>query len=548
MTNFVISLRDVEVDYELADGGTFHALRDINMDVREGDYVAIMGASGSGKTTLSNIIGLLARPTRGEYKLLKEDTEQISNEQLSELRSQHIGFIFQDYLLIEHLSAVENVALPLVYDPRMDRRHALEIARARMALLGLRDKYNHLPSQLSGGQKQRVAIARALVKEPKLILADEPAGALDVKSRFDVLSILQKLNSEGVTIVMVTHSEEDARAANRLIRIDTGRIIEDVPQKNRIRFYTGPEKSGQDKLSSALGELMLTVGVDTREDWLHIAEGILESESRQKLIRQIDRKWLRDADVVRYMNSWFVQSKGIERALIIAKFVEGSRASNEKSRTQVVELINLSKWEENDAIEIIHALAGTDDEYLHANIQIRKFLLHESPKVRAAGVKLIRDSDLSTKPELKVLAATLLEDVDTRVRSNILERAPQLGFSYEELKAYDFDKDTNPRVRVAWGFVLIKFKKFDEMTALLAPMFESNDPEALRAAAVILSQRTGKGLREILDILLKSSPNRAHIMSTLGEALVRGRAINRESTIERESTAGRGSTVGKESA
>lgn len=221
----ILSLRNINKSY---DEGKMEVpvLFDISLDVEEGEYVAIMGPSGSGKSTLMNIIGCLDVATSGEYILDGENIEGKTDNEMSDIRNKTIGFVFQNFNLLPRETALENVALPMLYGgvPRSER-----LARAEEALkkVGLEDRMNFLPTQLSGGQKQRVAIARAIVNKPKLLLADEPTGALDTASGLQVMEIFKELNEkEGMTIVMITHEKEIADHAKRQMVIRDGRLLQ----------------------------------------------------------------------------------------------------------------------------------------------------------------------------------------------------------------------------------------------------------------------------------------------------------------------------------
>ncbi len=213
-------------------------LKEISLTVEEGEYVAIMGPSGSGKTTLMNIIGCLDSPTSGEYFLEGKDIAQNSDSKMSDVRLHSIGFVFQSFYLLSRQSALENVALPLLY-AGVRRKERLEIAKKALERVGLGDRVNFKPTQLSGGQCQRVAIARAIVNNPKILLADEPTGALDTKSGEQIMEIFQRLNEEGVTIVMITHEPEIAAHARRVLHIRDGQLLETQAPKEESPTLPG---------------------------------------------------------------------------------------------------------------------------------------------------------------------------------------------------------------------------------------------------------------------------------------------------------------------
>jgi len=204
-----------------------HALRGISLEIEQGEFVAIMGASGSGKSTLMNILGCLDIPTQGDYWIRNLNVADLDEEQLSVVRSQLIGFVFQSFNLIPRTSAASNVELPLAYQGlSLSKRR--ERAHEALAAVGLLDRAKHEPHELSGGQQQRVAIARALVTKPAMVLADEPTGALDTQSTKEILELLRKINESGSTVIVITHEEEVARSARRMIRLRDGHVVEDV--------------------------------------------------------------------------------------------------------------------------------------------------------------------------------------------------------------------------------------------------------------------------------------------------------------------------------
>lgn len=222
----VIELRAIEKTFQLGDQ-TVHALDGVDLTIRKGEYVSVMGPSGSGKSTLLNMLGLLDKPDRGSYKLAGVETITLDEEARAKFRRDQIGFVFQSFHLIPRLSAQENIELPLLLEGIAPRERA-RLAREAMERLGLVDRAHHLSNQLSGGQRQRVAIARAIVMRPSLLLADEPTGNLDSRSGADVMELLEELNRSGITLIVVTHDSALGARAHRTIRMVDGRIANDV--------------------------------------------------------------------------------------------------------------------------------------------------------------------------------------------------------------------------------------------------------------------------------------------------------------------------------
>jgi putative ABC transport system ATP-binding protein len=227
MAKKIIEVTELRKDFHVGEV-TVHALRGVNMEIMEGEFVAIMGASGSGKSTMLNIIGCLDKPTQGKYMLDGLSIAEMSKNELALLRNKKLGFVFQSYNLLPRTSALENVELPLLYNPKIKARERKEMAKHALDLVGLTDRMHHMPNQLSGGQQQRVAIARSLVNDPVVILADEATGNLDTRTSYEIMALLQDLNSKGKTIVFVTHESDIARFTTRNIIFRDGHILKET--------------------------------------------------------------------------------------------------------------------------------------------------------------------------------------------------------------------------------------------------------------------------------------------------------------------------------
>lgn len=228
----VIEIQEMTKVYQMGDIEV-HALRGVSLAIQKGEYVAIMGASGSGKSTLMNMIGLLDRPTSGNYKIRGVESSQLSKSKLADLRNQEIGFVFQRFNLLPRISAQRQVELPLFY-AGVASRQSRAMARSALERVGLGDRTHHRPDELSGGQQQRVAIARALVNQPSLLLADEPTGALDSKTSIEVMELFEELHTQGLTVVMVTHDPIVAGRAKRVVLLTDGKVVSDKPNGHHL--------------------------------------------------------------------------------------------------------------------------------------------------------------------------------------------------------------------------------------------------------------------------------------------------------------------------
>ena len=237
----LIKADNITKDY-VDDGLVTPALRGVSFEVNQGEFLAVMGSSGSGKSTLMHIIGFLDKLTNGKYIFDGQDTINFDDDQLAEIRNQKVGFIFQSYNLLARTSVLDNVLLPTIYVPHLDKKKTEKEALELLNKVGLSERINHRPNQLSGGEQQRVAIVRALINQPRLVLADEPTGNLDSKSGQEVMEVLQDLNEEGHTILMVTHEKYVAECARRILVLKDGKIVSDERVGNQHIAKNGLKK------------------------------------------------------------------------------------------------------------------------------------------------------------------------------------------------------------------------------------------------------------------------------------------------------------------
>lgn len=228
----VITIRDITRDFYLGQE-VVKVLKGINLDIEKGEYVAIMGPSGSGKSTLMNLLGCLDTPTSGQYILNGKDASKMSDDELAEIRNKEIGFVFQTFNLLPRTTALDNVALPMIY-AGINKKDRVARAEEVLADVGLADRMDHRPNQLSGGQRQRVAVGRALVNNPSIILADEPTGNLDSKTSVEIMALFDQIHADGNTVILVTHEEEIAKHAHRIIRLRDGMVESDLRRGEEV--------------------------------------------------------------------------------------------------------------------------------------------------------------------------------------------------------------------------------------------------------------------------------------------------------------------------
>jgi putative ABC transport system ATP-binding protein len=232
MANALIDIKDIKRDFQLGNE-TINVLKGIDLQINKGEYVALMGPSGSGKSTLMNILGCLDTPTSGTYILNNKDVSQMHDDDLAEIRNKEIGFVFQTFNLLPRTTALDNVALPMIY-AGYSKPERNERAKEVLTQVGLSDRMDHQPNQLSGGQRQRVAVARALVNNPSIILADEPTGNLDSKTSIEIMNLFNDIHKNGNTVILVTHEEDIAKYAHRIIRLKDGMIENDYENKEHL--------------------------------------------------------------------------------------------------------------------------------------------------------------------------------------------------------------------------------------------------------------------------------------------------------------------------
>ncbi len=468
----MIELEDIKMDFRL-DNSTVQILKGISFVINKGEFVSIMGPSGSGKSTLSSILGCLNTPTAGNYKLDGEDVGSLSSRDLAKLRNRKIGFIFQDFNLLEGLSALENVALPLFYAgiPSKERRQrALE----SLVKVGLGERLHHMPNQLSGGQKQRVAIARALVNEPAFLFADEPTGALDKKTGQEIMGLMQKLNFMGHTVVQVTHSPVDSGFSKRIIHLVDGQIVKDE-LVDRPAIGSIVQETGQEQTQGRMWRVLQTlpaISSNYEKVVTRLSEVSTDPNSMVEAARAL----------IKYETS---DPHGIWSKLF--------KNENWGVRAEVLKVL----WGKPAELTLPYGLEGLKD----TNAWVR-FL---------AATLLKRTAPFPLTPKIKRLAGEAIEDSDERVRATVVT---WLGLwnDHDALPLLEKTaKDADGRVRANTVDALILLKKTGSDVPLFREVARSHVSDRnnrTRAnAAILLFDFSPKQALEVLVSMLHSENN-----------------------------------------
>jgi putative ABC transport system ATP-binding protein len=525
----LIKLENINMVFKDPAGVKFNALTDINLTIEAGDYIAIVGTSGSGKTTISNIIGMLTAPTSGEYKYAGNSVEKISEGKRAKLRGSDFGFIFQDYVLLTHLTAGENIGLALSYS-KMSKNEIRKRSTSCMKVVGLDDKVNHKPPQLSGGQKQRVSIARALVKNPMVIIADEPTGALDDKSRAEILSILQDLNDKGVTIITVTHSENDALAAKRIIQVEKGHIIHDIPQRNRIRYFgtfidLENKEQMEMRIKSILEHSKVALSINCPDDLLEVAVRELTEEKLSLIVRQLRSEWCADQRVRGLIKGWIRSFGPYFQVKLLKLFCHKSvfKKCNDEEKN-LIKCFFDKELDEELALEFISGNRDYHKDLFNGLIDLAHYIHHPSEKVRATVVNYFYSH---TKDELAAIQDTLfnfLRDDDGRVRANVIDLfAKKSVCSLEELEPYNLDQDSFYRAKAAWCNFLLTHNQKDRANLILEQMVLSGDENNFIAALWVYSQDSDFSIFDFLNSRIESHPHLVNNIDKIFSAFSRGR-------------------------
>ena len=509
--------------YTNPQGEKFNALKDINVEILEGDYVAILGTSGSGKTTLSNVIGMLNGKYQGEYYFDGVAMHALKESTLFKLRGEKFGFIFQDYVLLDYLTAVENVALALQYH-NLSKKKIYEMATAKLISVGLGDKLHHKPFQLSGGQKQRVSIARALIKDPKVIIADEPTGALDHNSRVEVLSLLQELNQQGVTIITVTHSNEDAQAAKRIIQVEKGEIKADRLQRYRSRYFgklVNYENPAEIKIRKemVLDYINLNYGIESEEAFLNFAHAEdFDQEIQFKILNQLKPQWISHPEINKCLHEWYDQSEELIQFMIAGAVLRAKNENLDVSNfDEKLKIFFATPWSEETCMIFFQNLKAMPFKELAPRLKLEFFFKHESNKVRATATQFFKHVELINLESRENFIQIALKDTDHRVRSNTLDYIYTLkDYDFSTLKNFGFEQDKSGRVKAIWAEMLIALGEREVALSILTPMIFSQESGDILAAVWVLAKDKNFHIVQFLNEKLEQNPK---LLSHIDEIL-----------------------------
>lgn len=494
----MIELENIKKHYTLH-GADVPILKGISLFVGQGEFVSIMGPSGSGKSTLSAILGCLSTPSSGIYKIDGQDVTKLKPNKIARLRNSSIGFIFQDFNLLTGLTALENVALPLVYggmNAKERRRRAMEC----LGKVGLANKAENRPNQLSGGQKQRVAIARALVNEPKFLFADEPTGALDKKTGHEILGIMQRLNMAGHTVIQVTHSPLDATYSKRILHLVDGNIVRDeMVEKPTIGMTNTGEISTMDEMAAKLWRVVQLAPSSSDSDLAAVKRLISASTSRESHLAAVQAlvRWA-NHDIEHSMNSLFQSRDWVVRAEVvkcshfrpqtaaIPYFIRGLSDENAWVRhSAIVEMKNVQqstlKPEEQELV--LGCLADPDE------------------RVRATAIYIVGKWQV---PNMRELFVRAFQDRDGRVRANAVEAIVSEDLHkalLDELIA--LTRDRHNRVRANSIRIVARFRPEIAATAV-REMLGAVDPLTRSSGAWLVGTLNVEFGGDVLIEMLKS--------------------------------------------
>jgi putative ABC transport system ATP-binding protein len=515
----LIEIERLKYSYLQGNQKSVPVLQGLDLAVRSGEFIAVTGPSGSGKTTLINIIGLLTDLQRGSYVLDGHDISKISTREKENLRARYIGFIFQDYLLLDHLSVAENVLLPLQYSNlnRSDKNH---LAHEILERLGISSLLKRKPSQLSGGQKQRVAIARAIVKKPRLIIADEPASALDPVNRLEVLKTLQELSFSGTAVLMVTHSDEDARVATRRISIADGQILGDEAVLSRRILLT--HSKNDEKARNDFHRIALDCSPVSE-----IVEKLrtpIESHWNQKTLSVISARAWSDPEFVSAIRVIYTQLSPVLKSDLIN---EALRRGSFQNRSWSLLIANLKQ----DDFELLNesALAGLLNDKFAApflNIRFENLLGNDSALVRATALSKLKfqpDSAISASERIRAL----LVDPNSRVRSEAMECLASIQRVGADESLLESWPELSPR---EWGLSLYFYlRENNEVGAAaleqtLSKIWSTENSSLIRSTYFGLSALPPEDLVARLERMLKERPHLEALLPDILTAIERGRS------------------------